>query len=102
MDVAAWQKQCEERTKMEEEERRRELEYQKQKIREDYLVKAHEMKIEQEKKQILEKVQEFRQIFQRYEDRREYDLNDPFYKQKALPMRLCDDDPRLTISSAQK
>ena len=78
------------------------MDYQKQKIKEDLIVKAQEIKIEQEKKEILEKVKEFRQVFQRYEDRREFDLNDPFYKQKALPMRICDDDPRLTISSAQR
>lgn len=87
---------------MKEEEQRKELEYQRQKLKEDLICVITDKKIQDEKKEILKKVQEFRQNYQSFESRREYDLNDPHYKKKALPIRISDDDPRCTISSVQK
>lgn len=87
---------------MKDEEKQRELDYHNQKIREDMICVAEAKRQKEEQKEILQKVQEFRKIHQRFEDRREYDLNDTLYKKKALPARLSDDDPRCTISSAQK
>lgn len=40
--------------------------------------------------------------YQKPEDRREFDLNDPQRFKKLLPARLHDEDPRLGPSSAQK
>ncbi|KAK6626396.1 hypothetical protein RUM43_006707 [Polyplax serrata] len=102
VDVETWKKQEEEKKKIKEEEERKDLEYHKQKLKEDLICVIAEKKLQDEKKEILKKVQEFRQNYQRFEDRREYDLNDPLYKKRALPIRISDDDPRCTISSAQK
>lgn len=45
----------------------------------------------------------FRQINQRIEDRREFDLYDPDQLKKSLPPRFDDDDdPRIGLASAQK
>lgn len=56
----------------------------------------------QEMRQLQKEVNDFRKFFQRPEDRREFDLNDPNGMKKQLPCRLHDDDPRLGPSSAQK
>ena len=45
---------------------------------------------------------EFRKEYQRPEDRREFDINDPDFKRKSVPARVSDDDPRLTMSGMQK
>lgn len=47
-------------------------------------------------------INEFRKVFQRPEDRREFDLYDPDGMKKSLPIRLNDDDPRMGPSSIQK
>ena len=44
---------------------------------------------------------EYRKENQRAIDRTEFDLNDPDAKKKALPARLDDKDPRLTVSGMQ-
>ncbi len=46
----------------------------------------------------LQSVVQYRKECQRAVDRREFDLNDPESKQKDLPARVSDDDPRLTVS----
>lgn len=58
--------------------------------------------LQRERHQIVHEMNEFRLRHQRKEQTREFDLNDPAYKRKSLPARLSDDDPRLTVSSAQK
>lgn len=40
--------------------------------------------------------------YQKAEDRRDFDLYDPDGKKKDLPARISDNDPRLTVSSAQR
>lgn len=62
--------------------------------------KANEL--QRERHQIERDMNEFRLGHQRKEQTREFDLNDPEYKRKSRPARIGDDDPRLTISSAQK
>uniref|UniRef100_A0A1Y9HAN8 RIB43A-like with coiled-coils protein 2 n=1 Tax=Anopheles farauti TaxID=69004 RepID=A0A1Y9HAN8_9DIPT len=44
----------------------------------------------------------FRSLHQKPEQSRDFDLFDPDGLKKSLPARLGDDDPRLTISGAQK
>lgn len=56
----------------------------------------------EERKKLEQEINNFRLNYQRKEDRREFDLNDPNYIKKSLPARLRDDDPRCGISSAQK
>lgn len=45
---------------------------------------------------------DYRATYQRREDRRQWDLNDPHYKSKELPSRVGDDDPRNGVSGLQK
>lgn len=45
---------------------------------------------------------EFRQENQRFEDRREFDINDPDILRKGVPARVSDNDPRLTVSGMQQ
>lgn len=44
----------------------------------------------------------FRQIHQRPEDRRDFDLYDPNQLRNSLPARVADNDPRIGPASAQK
>lgn len=55
----------------------------------------------QERRRIGAEIDEFRSKYQRPEDRREYDLNDPDVLKKQLPPRASDGEP-VGLSSAQK
>lgn len=50
----------------------------------------------------VKELDDYRKIYQRPEDRRDFDLNDPDHLKKSLPARVDDDDPRIGLSSAQK
>ncbi|CAO1432620.1 unnamed protein product [Diamesa hyperborea] len=62
-------------------------------------LKDREMQV-QRKQSEIELIQ-YRQKFQNFNDRNEFDLNDPQYKKKHLPGRLDDVDSRLSISGGQ-
>ncbi|XP_059615811.1 RIB43A-like with coiled-coils protein 2 [Phlebotomus argentipes] len=55
-----------------------------------------------QQKQISESLNDYRRRFQRREDTREWDLNDPWAKRKAPPARISDSDPRLSVSGGQR
>lgn len=57
--------------------------------------------IPQERRRIGLEIDEYRVRYQRPEDRREFDLNDPDALKKQLPPRAGDDMP-VGLSSAQK
>ena len=50
---------------------------------------------------LVQSLNEFRKEHQRDIDRREFDLYDPDSKQKDLPARVSDEDPRVTQSGLQ-
>lgn len=56
----------------------------------------------QERIRVESEINEYRRKYQKKEDTREFDLNDPQRHQNAMAARIGDDDPRLGISSAQK
>lgn len=56
---------------------------------------------DQERRRICAEIDLFRSKFQRPEDRREFDLNDPDVLKKQLPPRATDGEP-VGKSSAQK
>lgn len=62
--------------------------------------KANELA--KERQQIEREMNEFRLRNQRKEFSSVFDVTDPKYKQKSLPARVGDDDPRLSVSGAQK
>ncbi len=53
-----------------------------------------------DRRRVFEDLQAFRKECQKYEDRREFDLNDP--KQLSYHARIHDDDARCGPSSCQK
>ena len=55
-----------------------------------------------DQRDISKAVDEFRKLHQQSSDRREWDLYDPDAKKKDKPARVTDDDPRCTLSGAQK
>lgn len=59
-------------------------------------------KFAQERRKINAEINTFRRVYQRPEDRRDYDLYDPDRLKKSLPARTSDEDPRLGPASAQK
>lgn len=59
-------------------------------------------KITKERRRIENEIIEYHNKYQRKEDTREFDLNDPKQILKSLPARIGNNDPRLGISSAQK
>ncbi|GAB0100604.1 RIB43A [Sergentomyia squamirostris] len=64
---------------------------------------AHQLEVEaqDQRRRIDEDINEYRRRFQRREDTREWDLNDPRMKWKTPPARINDSDPRLCVSSGQ-
>lgn len=76
--------------------------FEAERLKNDQIALALEQKEREERKKLEQEINNFRQNYQRPEDRREFDLNDPNYVKKSLPARLKDDDPRCGISSAQK
>lgn len=55
-----------------------------------------------ERMRVQNEINEYRRNFQKKEDTREFDLNDPRIMQNSVAARLGDNDIRLGISSAQK
>lgn len=102
IDRDALGRQIEEKKLREAEEREIQRKFEAEQRRNDVVCIAMEAKEKEERKKIHQGINEFRMTFQKPEDRREFDLNDPNYLKKQLPARYRDDDPRCGISSAQK
>ncbi|RVE49680.1 hypothetical protein evm_005655 [Chilo suppressalis] len=83
------------------EQQRRELAFARQMIKDSNLAVVLEAREREERRRINMEIDNFRQMYQRPEDRREYDLNDPDVLKKQLPPRASDGDP-VGLSSAQK
>ncbi|XP_048512054.1 RIB43A-like with coiled-coils protein 2 isoform X2 [Athalia rosae] len=71
-------------------------------VRSSQLAMKLEKREEEERRKINKEINTFRTIYQRPEDRRDFDLYDPDILKKSMPPRLRDDDPRLGLASAQK
>lgn len=56
----------------------------------------------QKQKKLNLEITEYRKLYQTPETRREYDLNDPLQMKKGQPSRIDNNDPRATLSSAQR
>ncbi|PNF15395.1 RIB43A-like with coiled-coils protein 1 [Cryptotermes secundus] len=102
IDQAALTQQIEEKKAREEEQRKIDKAFDEQCIHGAKLALFLENKIEEEKRHVSQDINAFREVYQRPENRREFDLYDPDGLKKSLPARLLDDDPRCGPSSAQK
>jgi hypothetical protein len=61
-----------------------------------------EKRQESDMRELNKSLNDYRKTFQRKEDTREFDLNDPDSLKNDKPARISDDDPRLGVSSLQK
>ncbi|XP_026280117.1 RIB43A-like with coiled-coils protein 2 [Frankliniella occidentalis] len=102
VDTDALGDQIKEKHRIAEDERRRQLVFDQQRVRDDQLAIITERQIQEEKKRLNQEINSFRQYYQRPEDRREFDIYDPNSLKKEIPVRIQDDDPRCGVSSAQK
>ncbi|XP_045480184.1 RIB43A-like with coiled-coils protein 2 [Harmonia axyridis] len=102
IDYEALDKQIAEKKRNEDERKRIEQIMDQQMVKNDEIALAYERKEKQERAKLLQEINSFRKVYQRFEDRREFDINDPQGIKKDIPARIHDDDPRLGPSSAQK
>jgi len=102
VDCEGLSKQIEEKKICEEEESKVEQAFNQKLMRDSEIARRLQRQVEENKRRLNEEINEFRAQYQRAQDRREFDLYDPDGLKKSLPARLMDDDPRLSISSAQK
>ncbi|KAI9581149.1 RIB43A-like with coiled-coils protein 2 [Glossina fuscipes] len=101
LDLDALEKQISEKAK----QRRIEVECEKRyehqtQVMQD-AIKAKELELGKHKHAVESDLNYYRCRFQRKDQRREFDLNDPNWIKKSQPVRIADDDINLGISSAQ-
>ncbi|XP_057663166.1 RIB43A-like with coiled-coils protein 2 [Diorhabda carinulata] len=102
IDAAALKQQVEEKRQRDAENKNVDKIFLDQLKKADEVALILERKEKEERAKIQQEINNFRKNYQKPEDRREFDLNDPEFKKKQLPCRTHDDDPRLGISAAQK
>ncbi|KAL1509678.1 hypothetical protein ABEB36_004383 [Hypothenemus hampei] len=102
IDTEALKAQIDEKRKQELEQKRIDEIFEDHLRKADQIAVALEQKQHEEQRKLKREINEFRLNYQKPQDRREFDLNDPNGIKKQLPCRLHDDDPRLGPSSAQK
>ncbi|XP_030033420.2 RIB43A-like with coiled-coils protein 2 [Manduca sexta] len=101
VDVPFLERQIAEKNAERDEQKRRDLAFAQQMIKDSNLAVVLEARELEERRRIGVEIDAFRHNYQRMEDRREYDLNDPEVLKKQLPPRASDGDP-VGMSSAQK
>ncbi|XP_037976559.2 RIB43A-like with coiled-coils protein 2 [Plutella xylostella] len=101
VDLPFLERQIEEKRAEREEQERRDLAFAQQMIKDSNLAVVLEAREMEERRRIGLEIDEYRVRYQRPEDRREFDLNDPDALKKQLPPRAGDDMP-VGLSSAQK
>ncbi|KAJ8931202.1 hypothetical protein NQ314_015925 [Rhamnusium bicolor] len=112
IDTATLERQVEEKTQRVSEQKRIDSIFEEQLKKADEIAIALDRKEKRsfygrlrrfsERAKLQFEINNFRKNYQKPEDRREYDLNDPNLIKKELPPRFYDEDPRLGPSSAQK
>ncbi|XP_058812443.1 RIB43A-like with coiled-coils protein 2 [Topomyia yanbarensis] len=102
IDTTALENQLQEKHRLEQEalERKRKFEQEQQRQNQMVLLKHREQQLLRH--QLDSEINNFRALCQRPEQSRDFDLFDPNGLKKSLPARIGDDDPRLTVSGAQK
>ncbi|XP_015516629.2 RIB43A-like with coiled-coils protein 2 [Neodiprion lecontei] len=95
-------KQVEEKKQLAQLEKEKEYRMDEQLVRSSRLAMMLEKREEEEKRKINKEINTFRTVYQRPEDRRDFDLYDPDILKKTMPARVRDEDPRLGLASAQK
>ncbi|GBP90820.1 RIB43A-like with coiled-coils protein 2 [Eumeta japonica] len=101
VDVSFLESQISEKRAQREQEARMNMAFAKQMIKDNEVALVLGSREETERRRIAEDINTFRSKYQKPEDRREYDLNDPNALKKQLPPRTGEGDP-VGLSSAQK
>ncbi|XP_053616625.1 RIB43A-like with coiled-coils protein 2 [Plodia interpunctella] len=101
VDVPFLERQIGEKRAERDEQNRRDLAFATQMIKDSNLAVVLEAREKEERRRIGLEIDAYRQSYQRPEDRREFDLNDPDVLKKQLPPRATDGPP-VGMSSAQK
>ncbi|XP_004518609.1 RIB43A-like with coiled-coils protein 2 [Ceratitis capitata] len=101
LDLKELERQIADKKKQRQVDAECERRYEDQTQRQQLTVYAKSLEIDKRKRVAEADLNYYRCRFQRKDQRREFDLNDPDNIKKALPARFTDDDISLGISSAQ-
>ncbi|XP_034836612.1 RIB43A-like with coiled-coils protein 2 [Maniola hyperantus] len=101
VDLPFLERQVAEKRAEREEQERKNLAFAQQMIKDSNLAAVLEARENEERRRIGVEIDEYRQRYQRKEDSREYDLNNPDVLKMQLPPRASDGEP-VGLSSAQK
>ncbi|XP_065361192.1 RIB43A-like with coiled-coils protein 2 [Calliphora vicina] len=101
LDLDTLERQIADKSKQQQIETEYERRYEQQADMMQKVVHNKELELEKRKRVVESDINFYRCRFQRKEQRREFDLNDPDSIKKSQPVRLADDDFSLGISSAQ-
>ncbi|CAF4952272.1 unnamed protein product [Pieris macdunnoughi] len=101
IDLPFLERQVAEKRVERDEQEKNNLAFAKQMIKDSNLAVVLEAREQEERRRINVEIDEFRKNYQRLEDRREYDLNNPDVLKVQLPPRASDGEP-VGMSSAQK
>ncbi|XP_063538063.1 RIB43A-like with coiled-coils protein 2 [Cydia strobilella] len=99
VDLPFLERQVAEKRAERDEQQRRDLAFAAQMIKDSNLASVLEAREQEERRRIGSEIDNYRQLYQRPQDRREFDLNDPDVLKKQLPPRASD---VIGMSSAQK
>lgn len=102
IDKQALEAQQHDRKQMEDLERKRDIAFASDAIRNDKISEMLESRQAHDVRELDQALNEFRSLHQQPGSRREWDLYDPDALKKDKPARVSDDDPRCGISSLQK
>ncbi|OWR45954.1 hypothetical protein KGM_205989 [Danaus plexippus plexippus] len=101
VDLPFLERQVAEKKAERQEQERKNLAFAQQMIKDSNLAVVLEAREKEERRRIGVEIDEFRQKYQRKEDTREFDLNNPNVLKMQLPPRASDGEP-VGLSSAQK
>lgn len=101
LDLDTLQRQIAEKAKLKQIEGEYERRYEEQTDMIRKVVHTKELELEKRKRAVESDINYYRCRFQKKEQGREFDLNDPNFLKKSQPVRIADDDFTLGISSAQ-
>ncbi|XP_045778627.1 RIB43A-like with coiled-coils protein 2 [Maniola jurtina] len=101
VDLPFLERQVAEKRAEREEQERKNLAFAQQMIKDSNLAVVLGAREKEERRRIGVEIDEYRQRYQRKEDSREYDLNNPDVLKMQLPPRASDGEP-VGLSSAQK
>eukprot|EP00002_Diphylleia_rotans_P022712 TRINITY_DN4454_c0_g2_i1.p1 TRINITY_DN4454_c0_g2~~TRINITY_DN4454_c0_g2_i1.p1 ORF type:complete len:276 (+),score=67.44 TRINITY_DN4454_c0_g2_i1:57-884(+) len=101
VDMEGLEKQIQEKKQANEAEEFRQTYFQTMLQEQERMVDFQEQDRQEFRKKQIEDIIAFRKEQQKFDSRREFDLNDPEYLKKSIPARVGDTDPRTGPSSLQ-